>query len=73
VKRTVHPRNRRIDLTQKEFALLEYLMRNANTLLLYGWLANSLYGHHDDEIGEDAGRLAALLCASPSRSGDSPR
>ncbi len=34
-------------------------------VLLYVWLANTLYGHHDDEIAEDAGRLAALLSASP--------
>ncbi len=34
-------------------------------VLLYAWLANTLYGHHDDEMAEDAGRLAALLNASP--------
>jgi signal transduction histidine kinase len=34
-------------------------------VLLYAWLAKTLYGHHDDEIAADAGRLVALLNASP--------
>jgi len=34
-------------------------------ILLYAWLAGTLYGHHDNELAEEADRLAAVLGASP--------
>lgn len=33
-------------------------------ILLYAWLASTLYGHHDNELAEEADRLAAVLGAS---------
>ena len=33
-------------------------------VLLYGWLAGTLYGHHDADLDEDATRLADVLHAS---------
>ena len=41
VSRSVHRGDRRIDLTQKEFALLEYFMRNADQVL-----TRSMIGEH---------------------------
>ena len=29
--------------------------------LLYGWLGRTLYGHHDEDLGEDAARIATAL------------
>jgi two-component system copper resistance phosphate regulon response regulator CusR len=50
VKRTVHRRNRRIDLTQKEFALLEYLMRNANQVLTRTMIAEHVWDFTWDRL-----------------------
>lgn len=35
-------------------------------VLLYVWLASTLYGHHDSDLGEDANHLADTLAASPN-------
>jgi DNA-binding response OmpR family regulator len=50
VKRTVHRRNRRIDLTQKEFALLEYLMRNAGQVLTRTMIAEHVWDFTWDRL-----------------------
>lgn len=34
-------------------------------VLLYSWLASTLYGHHDEELADDAHRVAATVSASP--------
>ena len=33
-------------------------------ILLYAWLTSTLYGHHDNELADEANRLAAVLSAS---------
>ena len=33
-------------------------------LLLYAWLSRTMYGHHDDDLAEDARRVVELLAAS---------
>ncbi len=33
-------------------------------VLLYSWLASTLYGHHDEELADDAHRVAATVSAS---------
>ncbi|MEO8520185.1 MAG: HAMP domain-containing sensor histidine kinase [Acidobacteriota bacterium] len=33
-------------------------------LLLYGWLSRTLYAHHDQELGDDAGRIAEGLATA---------
>ena len=50
VKRTVHRRGRRIDLTQKEFALLEYLMRNADQVLTRTMIAEHVWDFTWDRL-----------------------
>ena len=43
VKRLVHRGQRRLDLTQKEFALLEYLMRNVGQVLTRRMIAEQVW------------------------------
>jgi DNA-binding response OmpR family regulator len=50
VKRTVYRRDRRIDLTQKEFALLEYLMRNADQVLTRTMIAEHVWDFTWDRL-----------------------
>lgn len=50
VKREVHRGVRRIDLTQKEFALLEYLMRNAGQVLTRTMIAERVWDFTWDRL-----------------------
>ena len=50
VKRLVHRGPRRIDLTQKEFALLEYLMRNAGQVLTRTMIAEHVWDFTWDRL-----------------------
>ena len=50
VKRSVHRGQRRIDLTQKEFALLEYFMRNAEQVLTRTMIAERVWDFTWDRL-----------------------
>ena len=50
VKRVVHRGQRRIELTQKEFALLEYLMRNAGHVLTRTMIAEHVWDFTWDRL-----------------------
>lgn len=50
VKRIVRRKSRRIDLTQKEFALLEYLMRNADHVLTRTMIAEHVWNFAWDRL-----------------------
>lgn len=50
VRRVVHRGERRIDLTQKEFALLEYLMRNAGQVLTRTMIAEQVWDFTWDRL-----------------------
>jgi len=50
VKRTVYRGKRRIDLSQKEFALLEYLMRNADQVLTRTMIAEHVWDFTWDRL-----------------------
>ena len=50
VKRTVHRGARRLDLTQKEFALLEYLMRHAGEVLTRSMIAEHVWDFTWDRL-----------------------
>ena len=50
VKRTVHRGAHRVDLTQKEFALLEYLMRHAGEVLTRSMIAEHVWDFTWDRL-----------------------
>jgi DNA-binding response OmpR family regulator len=50
VARTVHRGTRRIDLTQKEFELLEYLMRNADQVLTRAMIGEKVWNFTWDRM-----------------------
>jgi len=50
VKRTVHRGERRVDLTQKEFALLEYLMRHPGEALTRAMIAEHVWDFTWDRL-----------------------
>ena len=50
VKRTVYRGARRVDLTQKEFALLEYLMRHAGEVLTRAMIAERVWDFTWDRL-----------------------
>lgn len=50
VKRLVHRRQRRVDLTQREFALLQYLMRNAGQVLTRTMIAEHVWDFTWDRL-----------------------
>jgi DNA-binding response OmpR family regulator len=50
VKRTVRRGERRVELTQKEFALLEYLMRHAGEVLTRAMIAEHVWDFTWDRL-----------------------
>jgi len=52
VTRQVHRGEREISLTQREFALLEYFMRNAGTPLPRSAIAGRVWPHGNIDVGE---------------------
>lgn len=50
VKRTVHRGSRRIELTSKEFALLEYLMRNRGRAVSRPMIRRNVWNFHPDAM-----------------------
>ena len=50
VKRIVHRGSRRLDLTQKEFALLEYFMRHSGEVLTRAMIAERVWDFTWDRL-----------------------